>query len=440
MDKQELKQLVLIEVDKRRDEILSLGRKIYQTLETGYKEKNTTLILSDALRALGLYTEDNIAITGCRAKANTEKKGPKIVVMGELDSVICREHPDCDSITGAVHACGHNIQTTVMYGIASAFVHSGILPYLDGRIDFMAVPAEEYIELEYRQQLRAEGKIRYYAGKPELIYRGAFDDVSLCMMVHNFPIEKDGYKLSPMNTGNGFIGKMTTFIGRQAHAGAAPWEGINALNMAALAITGMNMHRETFKEKDCVRIHQIINKGGDIVNSVPSEVELETTVRARSIEALTDANNKVNRSIKGAAMALGGHVKIIDSPGQMPLKSDNNLAELFKRNALTFYSEQQILPILESTASFDMGDLSLIMPVLHGITSGIEGGLHAANYRIINEEDAYIIPIKILSMTLIDLLFDNAHEANRIVSSFVPTFTKEEYLKILDSMEKIIEY
>lgn len=439
MDKQTLKQLAISETDKLRGEILSMGRQIYRTPETGYKEEKTTRILSDALRALGLPTQDGIAVTGCRAHANADKNGPKVAVMGELDSVICREHPDCDPRTGAVHACGHNIQTTVMYGVAAALTHSGVLPYLDGRIDFMAVPAEEYIELGYRKRLREEGKIRYYAGKPELIWRGAFDDVDMCMMVHNFPIAKNGYKLAPQNTGNGFIGKITTFYGKQAHAGAAPWEGVNALNMASLAITGMNMHRETFKDEDHVRIHQIINKGGSIVNCVPSEVEMETTVRARSLEALKDANGKVNRSIMGAAAILGGHVKIVDSPGQMPLKADVRLAEIFKENALAFYRQEEILPVLESTASFDMGDLSLIMPVLHGITSGIEGGLHAADYRIVSEEDAYIIPVKIMLMTLIDLLYGGAAEAMRVKAGFRPPLSKAEYLETLDALEKTVE-
>ena len=94
-----------------------------------------------------------------------------------------------------MHACGHNVQTTVMYGVADALKYAGILDELDGRIDFMAVPAEEVIELDYREALKKEGKIRYYSGKTELIARGAFDDVDICMMVHNFPFDQPGIKM-----------------------------------------------------------------------------------------------------------------------------------------------------------------------------------------------------------------------------------------------------
>lgn len=437
MGREDLKQRVLDQIDARRDVYLKLGKEIYENPETGYREVKTTKILADALESLGMETERNIAVTGCRAHGNPGKDGPKVVVMGELDSVVCIDHPDCDKTTGAVHACGHNIQTTVMYGVADALIHSGVMEELDGKVDFMAVPAEEYIEMDYREGLRQEGKLHYFSGKAELTYLGAFDDVDMCMMVHNFPILEDGYRLAPCNTGNGFIGKNTVFVGKQAHAGAAPWDGINALNMANLAMTAMAYQRETFKEADTVRVHQIINKGGDIVNAVPADVHLETTVRAGNLPALKAVNEKINRCIQGAAIALGGKAVVTDMPGQMPLKADANLAECFKENALRFYKEEEILPCLKSTASFDMGDLSLYMPVLHGITSGITGGLHSKDYRIVNEEDAYIIPIKIMACTLIDLLADGAKQAKEVKEQFKPVMSKEEYLQYLvDTQQK----
>lgn len=440
MDKETLKKLVCEQADKDAAAIIALSKDIYAHPETGYKEVRTTRTLADALMGLGLPVDENIAVTGCRAYANKEKEGPKVVVMGELDSVICNTHPDCDKETGAVHACGHNFQTSVMYGVADTLIRSGVMSELDGKVDFMAVPAEEYIELDYRKKLREEGKLTYYAGKPELICRGAFDDVDMCMMVHNWPIAKDGYTCASRNTGNGFIGKKTWFIGKQAHAGQAPWDGVNALNMCTIAISNMNAHRETFKDTDRVRIHQIINKGGDIVNSVPANVELETTVRARTVDALKDANMKVNRSIRAAAIALGGEAVVEDAPGQMPMNADIHMAELFKDNAKRFYPEETILDCMEATGSFDMGDVSLLMPILHGITTGVSGGLHGADYRIESFEDALITPIKILSCVMIDLLFDGAKKAKEIKEDFTPVMTKEEYLELLNSLECHIEY
>lgn len=436
MKREELKRRAEAAVERRREVYLKLGREVYENPETGYREENTTRRIGAALEALGFPVEYGIAVTGCRARANAGKAGPKAAILGELDALLCPTHPDCDKGTGAMHACGHNIQLAVMYGAADALKESGVLEELDGQVDFMAVPAEEVIELDYRKSLKEQGKIRYYSGKAELIARGAFDDVDLCMMVHNFPFEDPRIRMAPYTTSNGFLGKQTAFLGRQSHAGQAPWDGINALNMASLAISAMHFQRETFKDKDTVRVHQIITRGGEAVNSVPARVEMETTVRANNTQALMDANQKVNRSIRAGAVALGGRAQVSDSPGQLPLTPDRRLAEIFWDNALGFYGEEGLSGPMQWTASTDMGDVSALIPSLHGLTGGVSGGLHTADYRIVNEEDAYIIPIKVMCFTLIDLLADGAGEAGKIIRDFKPQMTKEEYLRYLEETER----
>ena len=243
-----------------------------------------------------------------------------------------------------------------------------------------------------------------------------------------------------MTTGNGFIGKKTHFLGRQAHAGAAPWDGINALNMATIAINSMQAQRETFRERDYVRLHQIINRGGDIVNAVPDDVELETTVRARTLEALKAANEKVNRCIHGAAIAMGGHATVEDAAGYLPMNPDKTMAAIFTENAKRFYSEDKILPCMDSTGSFDIGDLSHFMPILHCITSGVTGGLHSADYRVVDMDDAFITPVKMLACTVIDLLCDGAAGAKEVKANFKPVMTKEEYVKTILALEQKQEY
>ena len=54
--------------------------------------------------------------------------------------------------------------------------------------------------------------------------------------------------------------------------------------------------RETFRDEDTIRVHPIITHGGSQVNVIPGEVRLETYVRGRSVEAILDANKKVDRA------------------------------------------------------------------------------------------------------------------------------------------------
>ena len=432
MDKQQLKQAVMAAIDARREDILSISHEIYKHPETGYREFKTTELLADTLEKEGYTVERGIAYTGCRGKAADAKAGPKIAVMGELDSVLCPTHPDCDAATGAMHACGHHLQTTVMAAVAMGL--KPVLDQLDGSVDFIAIPAEECIELGYRDELKRTGKITYLSGKQEYTYKGGFDDVDIAAMIHSFDLDAMGKKVTASNTGTGFINKSTRFIGKEAHAGGAPWDGINALNMADIAIAAINTQRETFKDTDRARIHQIITKGGDLLNAVPADVRMDTTIRAMNVPAMKDACAKFDRCVHGAAIALGGHAEISDTPGYLPNFPDAQLMDIFTENAKLFYAEDQIAPQLESTASFDIGDLSHFMPILHAMTSGVSGGLHSREFRITNEDDAVIIPAKIMACTIIDLLADGAALAKKVISDFQPRMSKEEYLAYLKEM------
>jgi metal-dependent amidase/aminoacylase/carboxypeptidase family protein len=164
MNKQDLKNKICQMIEDNKADIIEAGEKIYAKPELGYKETYATAVMAEAFEKLGLEVEENIAVTGCRARAKNEKAGPRISVLGELDAILCKEHADADPVTGAIHACGHNIQAAAMLGAAVGLVKSGALDLLDGAVEFMAVPAEEFVELEFRDQLRKEGKITYFGG------------------------------------------------------------------------------------------------------------------------------------------------------------------------------------------------------------------------------------------------------------------------------------
>ncbi|WP_461613161.1 amidohydrolase [Clostridium sp. Marseille-QA1073] len=438
MNKDELKKQVIKTIDKNRDKIIEIGKKIYSTPEFGYKEFKTTNTVVDFMKnELNLDVEENIAVTGCRSEINSNKTGPKIAILGELDAIFCKDHKDANEI-GAIHACGHNIQIAGMLGAAVGLVKSGVTDKLDGKIEFIATPAEELIELEYRDNLRKDKKIKFFGGKQELIYRGYFDGVDISMMFHSLYMGED--KALVGTESNGFIAKKINFIGKEAHAGSAPYEGINALNAAMLAMNNVHAQRETFKESERVRFHPIITKGGDIVNSVPADVRIESYVRARTIEGMLDANAKINRALMAGAFAVGAEIEITEIPGYLPILRYRELDNLFKDNLITIgIAEDKIIDGGDFTGSFDFGDVSQLMPTLHPMIGGIKGSLHSREYEIIDENLAYITPAKAMALTVVDLLYDNAKNANEILNNFTPKMTKEEYLKLMDSNDKVIK-
>src|SRR6056297_3596951 len=131
MDAKALKGKICEAIDENRDRIIGIGREIFSNPELGYKEFKTTELVAKEFARLGLDCEKGIAVTGARARANSDIAGPVVAVLGELDSVICKEHEAADSETGAVHACGHHAQITAMVGVAIGLIASEAIGELD---------------------------------------------------------------------------------------------------------------------------------------------------------------------------------------------------------------------------------------------------------------------------------------------------------------------
>ena len=180
----DLKTKAVAEIDRRGDELIGISKTILDNPEPGFREFKTARTVAQAFRRFGIPYKDSIGITGLRADLHAATEGPTIAVMGELDSLKVLGHPHADPDTTAAHACGHHCQIGMMLGVAAALQADGVLENLSGRVALMAVPAEEYIEVEYRDDLRREGKLEFIGGKPEFIRLGALDDVDMAMMTH----------------------------------------------------------------------------------------------------------------------------------------------------------------------------------------------------------------------------------------------------------------
>ena len=417
-------------IDKHRDLIYDAEKYIWANPETGYKEKKTSAYMESQFRKLGYELVMADGITGFYTVIDTGREGPEILVLAELDSIICPSHKDADPATGAVHSCGHHAQCAAMLGIAAALKEEGALDALSGRIRLAVVPAEELLEIEYRTKLKKEGVIRYFGGKTEFMSRGYFDGVDLAFMVHTGPV----FALEGGMVGN--VVKAITYKGVSAHAGGSPWDGVNALYAATCGINAVNSIRETFKDTDLIRVHPIMTSGGDMVNAIPECARLESYVRGKSFEAIERVNQRVNQALTGAALSLGANVEIVDMPGYAPLENDTGML-LAANEAFDLLSLEDEIVLNEefSTGSTVMGDLSCVMPVVHAYAGGSSGLAHGNDYRISDVERACVISAR-WQLTLVELLLGNeASRAKKIIADFKPRFDSvSDYLAYIDGL------
>jgi amidohydrolase len=438
--KDDLKRAVCAAIDRHADTIIDLGETILRNPETGFNEVKTAALVAERMAALGLAPRTGLALTGVKGRLAGRKPGPRLAFIGELDSLRTSEHPLADPATGAAHSCGHNAQIAGMLGAAIGLSDGKAAEQLAGELVFFAVPAEEFIDVEERLKRKERSEIEFLLGKPELLAKGHFDDIDMAMMIHVGSHDAMSKRSFIADSSNGALVKQIRFMGRASHAGGAPQLGINALSAAQIALNAIHCQRETFWDKDTIRIHPIITKGGDAVSVVPAEVTMETFVRGGSLEAITDANMKVDRCLRAGAMAMGAEVEISTIPGYLPQRNDRRLGEMFGANVEAMFGPGQFDIGGHRTGSTDMGDIAHLMPVIHPYVASARGKAHGADFRINEPEHGYLTPAKLLAMTAIDLLHGDAAPAKEILAKFEPAMTKEAYLAFARGLFKKERY
>ena len=413
MTKEEVKHRVCKAIVDAQPRLRELAESIMAEPELGFKEVKTSKKVQAMFDELGISYTTGHALTGVKGRMKGRDSKYTVAMVGELDAILCPRHPRADDLTGAAHCCGHNVQITNI-----------------------AVPAEEMIEIDYRNKLREQGKLKYMGGKQQLIYEGAFDDIDMAMQMHVETAKTPAGEMGLGSTSNGFVSKLIEYHGKVAHAAQAPHEGINALNAALMGVMGVNSIRETFKESDYFRFHPIINQGGTLVNCVPDYVQVESYVRASNIEAIVDGNHRVNRALKAGGDAVGATCVIKDLPGYLPMRNDERMNALLRENSNPIFGEANVYQGPHITASTDMGDVSHLMPVIHPWVGCISGVLHSAEYEISVPDVAYIKTAQALAMTIVDLLYDDAAGAKDVLDNFTPALNKESYIELLDRIAK----
>lgn len=416
-------------VEKHRQTILDAERQIWRHPETGFREWKTEAYLAEIFEKAGYELHKAGNIPGFYTDLDTGRPGPKLLIMGEMDALLQPNHPE--AVDGKAHTCGHNCQCAALVGTALALKEPGALDGLCGSIRLMAVPAEELVETDFREDLQKQGIIRYMSGKQEFLYRGYMDGCDICYLLH---ASASWEKVFECWDCNGGITKDITFTGVAAHAAACPHLGINALYAANLGIQAINNLRETFRDQDHVRVNPILASGGDAIGAIPAKVTINSSIRAATIEAMMETSEKINRAMAGAALTVGAEVHIEDHPGYAPLYNDPNLVKLAGEVGRELMDDSQIdMHHPWGSACTDMGDMSCVMRTIHPHIAGCVGLGHSDDFYVKDPEMACVLGAKIQVLLAVHLLENNAAKAKEVLAGPpLPYASKEAYFAVLD--------
>ena len=412
-------------IKDHKKEILELGDILFKTPELGYKEYKTKQILMDFFKKNNLKVDSEYFETGFSISIGKGK--PHIGLIAEMDAIPTIGHKYANkSDNNAAHSCGHSSQCAILAASAVALYNQGI----KGKVTLFFTPAEEYTDLEYKDKLIKEKKIKYYGGKINMLTSGIFDDVD--MLIHLHMMSEEGMHFSVGGRLGGFVYKEITFKGKAAHAAVAPQYGINALNAYSLFNSAVNMLRETFEEKDMIRVHGIVKEGGQTVNTIPEQVVYECYVRSIDEKALLSVANKIDDAAKYCSKALGATCKIKTKPGYLPLIQDQTINDVIYNKMLNYCDANEICVGAKSIAAGDLGDVSLFKPCVEFGYGGFTGTAHSKDVEIIDENRVYI-ETAMLVIDVINEILNNSNIQKNIKNNFKVRMNKKDFLNYLNS-------
>lgn len=411
---------------EHQQETYDLGWQLFTHPELGFKEFETKKIILDYLKKHNLHIDKEYAITGFSVTIGKGK--PHIGLIAETDAIPTINHPYASKKDNAAHSCGHSTQVAICLAALSSL--NQIIDQLEGSITLFFTPAEEFTDINYRENLIKEGKIKYLSGKENMLADKLFDDIDVIIHLHGSGEYKD-HHFSIGSVLSGFTYKRIIFQGKAAHAAVNPSQGINALNMCTLFLNAVNMLRETFKEEDLVRFHGMIEKGGTTVNSIPEEVIYQCYCRSSNPDYLLKLSKQINKTAKCCAEALNGQVTIEEHPGYFPLTPSAKLSEVVYKNMLNFYDEKEIKHNEKSCAAGDVGDISLFKPIIQYGYTGFKGNMHGSNLEIADPYEVYMIQAQLVADSIYDLLADK-NKVKEIIDDFKPSMTYQQYIDYLN--------
>lgn len=367
--------------------------EVWRHPELNYEEHLAHAALTAFLEQRGFLVERHYLglETAFRATlpAAAAGEGPTVAV--------CLEY---DALPGIGHACGHNLITEA--GLACALGVKQALP--SANLVVLGTPAEEG-----------------GGGKCRMLQRGAFADVDAAMMVHPAPVDMCHFQSLAVCI------CVVRYHGRNAHAAAYPWEGVNALDAMIAAFNGVSLMRQQMKPD--WRVHGVIHKGGEKPNIIPDLTEAEFYARAADDQDLKELRGRLARIFEGAALQAGAtcEVEWHRESAYAQVITNAPMADLYRENAralgkhLRTRDEEKALGMGGST---DMGNVSLAVPTIHPLfrIQAKFGNHHAGFTECAGSDDAHaqaILAGKSMALTCLDLFLREGALA-QVKADFTP--------------------
>ena len=314
------------EVKAAQQELLAIRRHLHAHPELSGNEHQTAALVAGELRKLGWRVQEGVGRTGVLAELGPGG-GPVVALRVDMDALPVEERtglPYASLHQGLMHACGHDIHTTVGLGVAR--ILAPLAEELGGTVRLLFQPAEETAQ-----------------GAAWMVADGAMQGVDALFGVHVFPslsVGTIGVRSGSLTAAAGEL--EVEVLGEGGH-GARPHQSTDAIWIAARVVSGL---QEAISRR-LDALHPVVVsfgriEGGKAFNVIADHVRLLGTVRCLDLELHAQLPCWIEETVQAICKGYGGEARVRYRCISPPVHNDPELTQLLADEAVELLGRPQV--------------------------------------------------------------------------------------------------
>ena len=301
-----------VRVEEALPELLAIRRHLHAHPELSGNEHQTAALVAGELRGLGWRVREGVGRTGVLAELGPAQ-GPTVALRVDMDALPVEERTGLAYASrhqGLMHACGHDIHTSVGLGVAR--ILAPLADQLPARVRLLFQPAEETAQ-----------------GAAWMLADGAMNGVDALFGVHVFPSLEAGSIGVRSGSLTAAAGELEVEVLGEGGHGARPHQSTDAIWIAARVVSGL---QEAISRR-LDALHPVVVsfgriEGGKAFNVIADHVRLLGTVRCLDLELHARLPGWIEDTVKALCEGHGGAARVHYRCISPPVHNDPELTQL----------------------------------------------------------------------------------------------------------------
>ncbi|MEH0158317.1 M20 family metallopeptidase [Limibacter armeniacum] len=316
------------------EEVVYNRRHLHANPELSFQEHETVKFVSEKLRSYGIVTQEIKAETGLVALIEGVNPDKKVIALrADMDALPIEEAnevPYKSRVPGVMHACGHDVHTSSLLGVAQV-LHK-LRDQFEGTVKLIFQPGEEKVP----------------GGASLMIKDGALNNPSPSKILGQhvmplIPVGKVGFRKGMYMASADEI--YLTVKGKGGH-GAIPEMSVDPVVITSHIIVALQQLVSRIgspKVPSVLTFGKVIAEGA--TNIIPGEVKVEGTFRTMNEEWRAEAHQKIRRMIEGIAESMGATADLEIRKGYPYLVNEPELTGRAIDAAKEFLGEENVVEL-----------------------------------------------------------------------------------------------